>query len=54
MQVHDGGLLMAWGKPPGMDVEKPENVAEDRIREIVREELAILAAKSLTRTEETS
>ena len=40
---------MAWGKPPGEeDVQPPENVAEERIRQIVREELAILAAKKLT------
>ena len=39
---------MAWGKPPEEVVEEPVNVAEERIREIVREELAILAAKNLT------
>jgi hypothetical protein len=39
---------MAWGTAP-VDVEKkPESVAEQRVREIVREELAILAAKKLT------
>jgi len=36
---------MAWGKPPEVDVEEPVNVTEDRIREIVREELAIIAAQ---------
>lgn len=43
---------MAWGKPPGeeVDVEPPETVAEERIRQIVREELALLAAKQLTQT----
>ena len=41
---------MAWGKPPEVDVEEPVNVAEERIREIVREELNIIAAKSLTTT----
>lgn len=41
---------MAWGSAPGpeIDLKKPEDVAEDRIRQIVREELAILAAKNLT------
>jgi hypothetical protein len=38
---------MAWGKPPEEDVEEPVNVAEDRIRQIVREELAALAAMRL-------
>ena len=36
---------MAWGTAPGEEVEPPVNVAEDRIREIVREELAIIAAQ---------
>lgn len=39
---------MAWGTPPGEDQKPPENVAEARIREIVREELAALAAKNLS------
>jgi hypothetical protein len=41
---------MAWGNAPGpeIDVKRPEDVAEERIRQIVREELAILAAKRLT------
>lgn len=38
---------MAWGTVP-IDTEQPKDVAEERIRQIVREELAILAAKSLT------
>jgi len=43
---------MAWGTAPGEEVEQPENVAEERIREIVREELTAIAnlaraAKSL-------
>ena len=38
---------MAWGKPPGEEVVEPVNVAEERIREIVRDELAIIAAKNL-------
>lgn len=42
---------MAWGKPPEEDVTPPETVAEERIRQIVREELALLAAKQLTQTE---
>ena len=38
---------MAWGKPPEVDVEEPVNVSEERVREIFREELAALAAKTL-------
>lgn len=35
---------MAWGKPPEEDVTPPETVAEERIRQIVREELSAIAA----------
>lgn len=38
---------MAWGKPPEEDVQPPETVTEERVRQIFREELAALAAKRL-------
>lgn len=43
---------MAWGKPSEEDVQTPsESVAEQRVRQIVREELALIAAKNLTQTD---